>query len=70
MASVYRKTVTHPLPRGAEIITRKGEQLVKWATKRGKQRTGVYFVNKAGEPRVRIESATYVAKYRDGSGQV
>jgi hypothetical protein len=30
MGSVFKKTVTRPLPPGAEIIQRKGVRLARW----------------------------------------
>lgn len=39
MASVFRKTATKPLPKNAEIFTRKGERFARWKYGRGKNRT-------------------------------
>ncbi|MGL4511527.1 MAG: hypothetical protein ACRCT8_00440 [Lacipirellulaceae bacterium] len=70
MATVYRKTYTRPLPEGAELLTRKGERLARWRDRTGTRQTGVVVESEGAPPRVRIEAATYVAKYRDGSGVV
>ncbi len=70
MATVYRKTVTRALPNDAQLFTRKGEQLARWRDRKGGRRTGAVVEGRDGSQRVRIESATYVAKYRDGSGVV
>src|SRR6516165_8160212 len=67
MGSVYRKSFTKPLPADAEIITRKGEKLVRWRDTKGKTRTAP--LTDAGD-RVRIESGTWYAKLRDGNGIV
>ena len=69
MASVYKKTVTRKLPADAEIISRKGGQFARWRV-RGKVRTAAVSAGDNGELRIRTESATYTAKYRDGSGIV
>ena len=69
MASVFKKTVTRKLPAGAEIVTRKGEQIARWRV-RGKVRTAAISAGDNGELRIRTESATYTAKYRDGSGVI
>ncbi len=70
MASVYKKSYTTKLPAGAEIVTSKGERIAKWKTCRGERRTGIVTEAADGTLRVRVESETYIAKYRDGSGQV
>lgn len=69
MASVYRKSYTKPLPEGAELFTRRGEQFARWRVD-GKLRTARVTTGKNGGPRIRIEAATYSAKYRDGAGIV
>ena len=63
MGTVYRKSFTKPLPANAEIVTRKGERIARWRDRKGKTRTAP--LTDAGD-RIRIESATYTAKYRDG----
>jgi len=74
MATVYKPTFTKPLPPGAEIITRKGERLARWKDAKGKTRTALVTVpatgKHAGQMRIIVESACYVAKYRDGGGVV
>lgn len=70
MATVSRKTVTRPLPEGPELFTRKGERLARWRDRKGERRTGAVVEGRDGSQRVRVESAIYVAKYRDGSGVV
>jgi integrase len=70
MATVFRKTVTRPLPEGAELFTRKGQRLARWRDRKGERQTGVVIEGRDGTLRVSVESATYVAKYRDGSGVV
>jgi integrase len=74
MGTVYRETYTKPLPSKAEVFTRKGERFARWTDRRGRKRTakvttpsdGKY----AGTDRVLVESRTFTAKYRNGSGQV
>jgi integrase len=70
VGTVYKKTVTRPLPPGAEIIVRKGEQVARWKDRRGKARTAPLTVGKDGSERIVTESPFYVAKYRDGAGVV
>ncbi len=69
MASIYRKSYTKPLPDGAELFTRKEKQFARWRVG-GKPRTAQTTTGRNGELRIRIEAATYTAKYRDGSGIV
>ena len=70
MGSVYRKTVTRPLPEGAELFTKAGEQYARWKPAKGKTRTAKVTTGKDGSPRILDEAGTYIAKFRDGSGIV
>jgi integrase len=70
MGSLFKKLVTRPLPAGAEIITRKGERLARWRDSKRKLRTAPVTIGQNGTDRIRDESATYVARYRDGNGLV
>src|SRR5947209_501833 len=70
MGTVFKKTVTKPLPPGAETFERKGERLARWKDRRGKTRTALLTVGKDGDGRIILESPFYVAKYRDGAGIV
>src|SRR4029077_9441758 len=70
MGSVFKKTVTRPLPPGAEIITREGVRLARWRDRKGKTRTAPVMTGNDGADRIRDESGTYVARYRDGDGIV
>ncbi len=67
MGTIYRKTVTRPLPAGAKIITRQGKRLAQWTSRNGKTKTAE--LNESGD-RIRCETGTYLAKYRDGDGVV
>src|SRR5262245_59063593 len=66
MGTVFKKTVTKPLPTGAEIFSRKGLRLARWRDSKGKTRTARVTTGKDGSERITIESSTYYAKYRDG----
>ncbi len=68
MGSVSKKTVTRPLPPNAEIIVRQGVRLARWRDARGRVKTAPLTIGKDGTERIRDESATYVARYRDGNG--
>ncbi|CAN5891818.1 site-specific integrase [soil metagenome] len=70
MGSVFKKVVTRPLPTGAEIVTRQGVRLARWRDGRNKIRTVPLTVGKNGADRIRDESNTYFARYRDGNGMV
>ena len=70
MGSVYKKTVTRPLPAGAELFTKAGEQFARWKPAKGRTRTAKVTTGKDGSPRILDESRTYIAKFRDGSGYV
>ena len=74
MGHVYKETYTKPLPTDAEVYTRKGENFARWKDRQGKTRTAAVTVptkgKHAGQNRIVLESATYTAKYRNGTGQV
>ncbi len=70
MGSVFKKTVTRPLPVGAELFTKAGEQYARWKPAKGKTRTAKVTTGKDGSLRILDEAGTYVAKFRDGSGYV
>jgi hypothetical protein len=70
MGTVYKPTATKPLPTGAEVFTRKGERFARWKDARGKARTAPVTTGKDGTVRLVIQSARYVAKYRDGAGVI
>jgi integrase len=70
MGNVFKKTVTRPLPPGAEIFTRQGVRLARWRDGKGKTRTSPVTSGKDESDRIRDESGTYVARYRDGNGLV
>ena len=68
MASIFKKTVTRPLPADAELFVRKGQEFARWKTKNGKPRTERVTTGRDGQKRIVTEAGTYTAKYRDGSG--
>src|SRR5262249_22988928 len=70
MGTVFRKTFTKPIPANAETFTRKGERFARWNDRKGKKNTARLTRGKGGTDRLLIESAFFVAKYRDGSGAV
>ena len=71
MGTVYKKTVTRPLPKGAELFTKNGQPFARWKpAKGGKSRTAKVTTGADGSPRILDESGTYLAKFRDGSGYV
>ena len=70
MGSLRKKTFTKPLPKGAELFTKKGDQFARWLDQNGQKRTASVTVGKNGDQRVVIRSATYTAKYRDASGSI
>ena len=70
MGSVYRKTVTRPLPEGAELFTKAGEQFARWKPANGRSKTAPVVLGADGRPRIRTTTATYTASYRDGQGIV
>ena len=70
MGTVYRKTVTRPLPKGAELFTKQGQPFARWKPAKGRARTARVTTGKDGSSRILDEAGTFTAKYRDGSGLV
>src|SRR5690348_15029482 len=69
MGTVFKKTVTRPVPKGAELFERGKERFARWKVK-GKTRTAPLTRGKKGEDRIAVECPYYVAQYRDGNGAV
>ena len=84
MATVFKKTYTKPLPKDAEIFTRKAKgekgedgevpRFARWKDGRGKPQTALVTIPKkgkhAGTLRIVREARTFTAKYRDGHNNV
>jgi integrase len=69
VGTVFKKQTTRPIPNGAEFATKKGVRLARFRV-RGKVRTAPVTLGEDGSERILTETATYYAKYRDGSGVV
>jgi len=67
---VYRKAYTMPIPRGAEIVERDGQRIARWRLRNGQPRSAEVVDCQDGRVRVRGQSRLYMARYRDGDGQV
>ncbi len=67
MGTIYKKTVTRPLPPESKVITRKGKKFAQWTNRKGKLQSAE--LTESGD-RIRTESKTFVAKFRDGQGFV
>ena len=70
MGMIYRKQYTMPIPRGAEVVERDGQRVARWRLRNGQLRSGEVVDCEDGKLRVRGRSKFFVARYRDGSGQV
>jgi len=79
MATLFKKQYTKPLPPDAKIVTRsvKGrdcknvsKQFAQWTDRYGKKRVADLITGKDGSQRIKTESETWIAKYRDGEGVV
>jgi len=70
MGTVYRKTVTRPLPAGAELFTKGGKRFARWKNSKGRKQVSPVTTGKDGTDRLVVQSPTFVAKYRDGQGIV
>ena len=68
MGSIRKKTFTKPLPLNAEVVVVKGETFAKVKPPKGRAVTYPVTTGKDGSQRIVVTSATFVAKFRDGSG--
>ena len=48
MGTVFKKTFTKPLPAGAELFTREGQQFARWKDAKGKTRKSLVTVERRG----------------------
>ncbi len=69
MGTVFKKRSFRTLPASAEIISKGGRRLARWAAK-GKAKSAPVVITANGAERIVTESRTYFAKYRDGGGKV
>jgi len=60
MANVFRKKITRPLPKGAEVYSEAGQRYARW-TSRGTVRTAMV-VGDPGTERIRVQSKTWYAR--------
>ena len=69
MGDIFKPTYTRALPPNAKQSPGKGPGWVSWTDGRGRTRTAERFVPKsgkyAGQPRIRMESPVFFARYRD-----
>lgn len=70
MGTVFKKTVTRPLPPGGELFTKHGQQFARWWPSKGRVRTARVTTGRDGSTRILDEARTFTAKYRDGEGIV
>ncbi len=70
MGSIFKKTVTRPIPVDAERFTKGGEQFARWKPRAGRAKTAPIVVGADGQVKIRTLSGTYTASYRDGQGIV
>jgi len=68
MGSVFKKTVTRPIPAGAELFTKAGQQFARWKPRNGRAKVAPVISGANGQARIRTESSTYVASFVYGQG--
>jgi len=69
MATIFRKTYTQPLPKGAEIVERRGRKVALWLDRRGRKHYEQITAGREGQTKIIRESPTWMAQYRDASGR-
>jgi len=70
MGSVFKAKVTRPMPTGATIVTRDGQQWAEWRDAAGKLKRARTAGPKASRPGIIVQASTFTAKFRDGSGVI
>lgn len=70
MGMVFKKRYTMPIPPGAEIAERGGQRVARWRLRNGQLRSAEVVDCKDGKLRVRGQSRYFLARYRDGMGEV
>jgi integrase len=68
MGTVFRKAWTAPLPPNAEIVVLRGKRMARYQLRNGKVRTAEVFTAADGRERIRGETKSYIAKFRDAAG--
>ena len=68
MGSIRKQTFTKPLPVNAEVVVVKGETFARVKPPKGRAVTYPMTTGKDGSQRIVATSATFAAKFRDGSG--
>lgn len=68
MGTVFRKAWTAPLPPNAEIVVLRGKRMARYRIRSGKVRTAEVFTAADGRERIRGETRSYIAKFRDAAG--
>jgi hypothetical protein len=70
MGQLFRKTYTMPVPPGAEITQLNGQRVARWRLRNGQLKSAEVVDCQDGKLRVRGQSKLYMARYRDGRGEV
>jgi len=58
VATVFRKTYTQPLPKGTQIIERRGQRVALWHDKRGRKHYEQITTGRRGQVKIIRESPT------------
>lgn len=70
MGQIFKKAYTMPIPRNAEIIGHNGQRVARWRLRNGQLRNAEVVDGKDGKIRVRGQTRSYMARYRDSRGVV
>jgi integrase len=65
MGTVFKQSVTRPLPKDAEIVTKAGQRVARWRVRGGKLRSAP--LSEDGS-RIVTQSSTYYARFRNADG--
>ncbi len=70
MGTLIRKQYTMPIPPGATVTGPDGKRVARWRLRNGQLRTAEVVPCQNGKTRVRGQSRFYMARFRDGSGEI
>jgi integrase len=65
MATIYRKVYPIPMPKGADVITRRGERLARWVDGNGSEKVAPL---SADCTKIMHEAGPWYGRYRDADG--
>jgi len=67
MATIFRKKYTQPLPKGTQIVKRRGQKVALWIDRNGRKHYEQITTGLRGQIKIIRKSPTWIAQYRDAT---